>query len=270
LSGDLADTPLGPGLHVIIPGIQEVTIYSTTQQEYTMSGQVSEGAVRGDDAVTALTKDGQQVKLDLTVIYRIDPANANTVHTRWQDRYENGLIRPAMRNQTRASLTQFEVQEIYGEEHVQLEQKIEEGVKELIDPEGFQLTNVLIRNITFSPEYVDSIEQKQVAQQQAQEAEFRVREKQQEAEQVKALAEGDKQAAITRAEGEARALELINEQIVQNPALIQWRYIEELGDNVQIIIIPSNSPFLFDLESLIQQTGIAVPAPAEPESDQTG
>lgn len=270
LSGDLADTPLGPGLHVIIPGIQEVTIYSTTQQEYTMSGQVSEGAVRGDDAVTALTKDGQQVKLDLTVIYRIDPANANTVHTRWQDRYENGLIRPAMRNQTRAALTQFEVQEIYGEEHAQLEQKIEEGVKELIDPEGFQLTNVLIRNITFSPEYVDSIEQKQVAQQQAQEAEFRVREKQQEAEQVKALAEGDKQAAITRAEGEARALELINEQIVQNPALIQWRYIEELGDNVQIIIIPSNSPFLFDLESLIQQTGIAVPAPAEPESDQTG
>jgi len=45
-------------------------------------------------------------------------------------------------------------------------------------------------------------------------------------------------------------LALINEQISKNPALIQWRYIEKLANNVSLILMPSNSPFLFDLQSL--------------------
>lgn len=271
ISGELAETPLGPGLHIIIPGIQEVTIYSTSQQEYTMAGEVNEGAVRGDDAVVALTQDGQQVRLDVTIIYRISPSNANDVHVKWQDRYINGLIRPALRNQTRAALTKFRVEQIYGTEHDQLEQEIEDGVRNLVEPDGFQVMNVLIRNIAFSPEYVASIEQKQVAQQQAQEAEFRVRQREQEAEQARALARGDADAAVIRAEGEAEALRLINEQLSQNPLLLQWRYIEELGDNVQLMIIPSNSPFLFDLQSLMAQAGTALPTPgATPEAPAAG
>lgn len=261
LSGDLAETPLGPGLHVIIPGIQEASIYSIAQQEYTMGGTVATGATRGDDAVVALTQDGQRVELDVTVIYRISPSNANVVHRNWQDRYENGLIRPALRNQVRGALTEFRVEQIYGTEHSELEQAVEDGVRNLIEPEGFEVTNVLIRNITFSPEYVASIEQKQVAQQQAQEAEFRVRQREQEAEQARALARGEADAARIRAEGEAAALSLINEQLSQNPLLLQWRYIESLGPNVQMVIIPSNSPFLFDLESLMAESGTQVPVP---------
>ncbi|NDJ78103.1 MAG: prohibitin family protein [Chloroflexi bacterium] len=255
LSGELSEEPLEPGLHLIIPGVQDVTIYSTAQQEYTVSGVVGEGAVEGDDAITALTQDGQQVRLDVTIIYRIDSNNADVVRENWRGNWENGLIRPALRNQTRAALTQFRVEEIYGGEHGQLENAIEEGIRELIAEEGFVLSNVLIRNIEFSEQYVASIEQKQVAQQEALEAEFRVRERQQEAEQARALAQGDADAARIRAEGEAAALELINEQLSQNPALIQWRYIETLGDDVELIVIPSNSPFLFDLESLVQQSG---------------
>lgn len=262
LTGDLAETPLGPGLHVIIPGIQDATLYSVAQQEYTMGGTVSTGATRGDDAVVALTQDGQRVELDVTVIYRISPANANVVHRSWQDRYENGLIRPALRNQVRGSLTQFRVEQIYGTEHSQLEQAIEDGVRNLIVPEGFEVTNVLIRNITFSPEYVASIEQKQVAQQQAQEAEFRVVQREQEAQQARALARGDADASRIRAEGEAAAMELINEQLSQNPLLLQWRYIESLGGNIQLMVIPSNSPFLFDLDSLASAGGVSLPTPS--------
>ena len=51
--------------------------------------------------MVALTQDGQRVEIDVTVIFRISPANANTVHRNWQDRYVNGLVRPALRNQTR-------------------------------------------------------------------------------------------------------------------------------------------------------------------------
>jgi regulator of protease activity HflC (stomatin/prohibitin superfamily) len=261
-SGDLQDEPLAPGLHVIIPGIQDATIYSVAQQEYTVSGSPEEGAVRGNDAVVALTQDGQRVEIDATMLFRINPADAEIVHQDWGNRYVNGLIRPALRNQVRAALTSFRVEQIYGAEHGELEQVIEQGVRDLIEPKGFQLTNVLIRNISFSDEYVASIERKQVAQQEAQEAEFRVQQRKQEAEQARQAAQGRRDAAIIEAEGEAEALRLINEQLAANPALIQWRYIEQLGDNVGLIIIPSNSPFLFDMESLTQQMGITVPQPS--------
>ncbi len=262
LSGELADTPLGPGLHIVIPGVQQVTIYSTAQQEYTAAGLLSEGAARGDEAIVALTQDGQEVSLDVTMLFSIDPAKANIVHRRWQERYINGLIRPTLRSEARAALTEFRVEEIYGGDRTLLVQSIEESIRRLIEPEGLQLSNILIRHIRFSPEYVASIERKQVAQQEALEAEFRVEQKRQEAEQVRESARGDADAARIRAEGEAEALRLINEQLGQNPLLLQWRYIEQLGDDVQIIVIPSNSPFLFDLESLIGATSASGTPPS--------
>lgn len=262
LSGDLASTPLGPGLHIIIPGVQEVTLYSVAQQEYTMSGATNEGVIKGDDAVEALTKDGQLVLLDVTIIFRIDPAKANDVHVKWGERYQNGLIRPTVRSVTREVLGQFDIQQIYGEERSVVGQEIQDQVATAISRDGFEVIDVLVRNITFSDEYVRSIEQKQVAQQQALEAEFRVEERKQQAEQQRELARGEADAARIRAEGEAAAMKLINEQLAQNPLLLQWRYIEELGDDVQIIVIPSNSPFLFDLESLINTTGGLTPEAA--------
>lgn len=259
LSGELSEDSLDPGLHIIIPGIQEVTIYSVAQQEYTVAGQPGEGALSGDDAIVALTQDGQEVSMDITMIFNVNPARAHIIHQRWQNRYVNGLVRPILRSETREALTEFRVEEIYSGDRTALVNSIEESISQSIAPEGLMLSSIQIRNIQFSPEYVASIERKQVAQQEALEAEFRVEERRQEAEQAREAARGEADAARIRAEGEAEALRLINEQLAQNPALIQWRYVDELSENIQMMIIPSNSPFLFDLEQLTEATG-QVPA----------
>ena len=140
------------------------------------------------------------------------------------------------------------------------------------------LVDLLIRDVTFSPEFAQAVEQKQIAEQEAQRAVFLVQQQEQEAERARVeaegladaeaiRAEGEARAITTRAEAEAEALRLINEQISQNPNLIQFRYIDELGDNVRLILIPSNSPFLFDIQELLAQSGATtVPAtvPATP------
>lgn len=271
LSGELSENSLDPGLHIIIPGIQEVTIYSIAQQEYTVSGSPTEGPVLGDDAIVALTQDGQEVVLDVTMIYSINPAKAHIVHRRWQNRYVNGLIRPTLRSEAREALTDFRVEDIYSGDRTALVGSIEDSIRASIAEEGFTLSSIKIRNIKFSEEYVASIERKQVAQQEALEAEFRVEQRRQEAEQARELARGEADAARIRAEGEAEALRLINQQLAQNPLLLQWRYIEQLGDNVQLMIIPSNSPFLFDLQQLTETAG-GLPMPpgtTTPESQAT-
>ena len=132
---------------------------------------------------------------------------------------------------------------------------------------GSELRNndFVLRNITFTPEYAASIEQKQVAEQNAERAVFLVAQQKQEAERLREEAKGDKDAAITRAEGEAEAtkiraageaeaLRLINEILAQNPNLLQFKYIEKLASNIKVMLLPANSPYLFDLQSLIGQS----------------
>ena len=67
---------------------------------------------------------------------------------------------------------------------------------------------------------------------------------------------------------EKEGLALINQVLAENPNLIQWQYINQLGDQVELVIIPSNTPFLFDLEQLLENAGAQqvdsfdVPTPA--------
>ena len=94
LSGELEDPARAPGTSIIIPGLQEYIIYQTDQREYTMSGISSEGRLQGNDAVEALTVDGQEIRLDITVLYRIERGDVNQIHLNWQNRYESDFIRP--------------------------------------------------------------------------------------------------------------------------------------------------------------------------------
>ena len=48
--------PLGPGLHWIIPLVENVKPYSIARQTYTMSTSTGEGQIAGDDSIEARTK----------------------------------------------------------------------------------------------------------------------------------------------------------------------------------------------------------------------
>jgi len=277
VSGGLDPTPRTSGTHIIFPILQQATIYPVSQQEYTMSGSANEGSVQGDDAVEARTNDGQVVDLDITVFYRIDPAQVNRVHVDWQNRYESSFIRPTVRGTVRDVASQFSAEQIYSEGRAELNTQLEETVSARLAEEGFNLTDLLVRNVTFSPEFTASIERKTVAEQDAQRAEILVRQQQQESERVRVQANGQRDAAIAEAEGEAQsiilraqaeaeALRLVSEQIAANPALIQYQYIQNLSDNVQIALVPSNSPFLFDFDSLLSGGITDFTAPEVPES----
>lgn len=78
--------------------------------------------------------------------------------------------------------------------------------------------------MTFSPEFTAAVEAKQVAQQEAQRAAFLVDKARQE-----------KQAAIVRAQGEARSAELIGEAIKKSKSYIELRRIENARQIASIL-----------------------------------
>lgn len=286
-SGDAAlREPLQSGLSWVVPFIDQVIIYDAGQQSVDMVGSAEVSQIVGTTrpAVRAITKDGQQINLDITVIYRIDASKINNIHRNWRGTFVDGFIVPQTRSGVRNAVSNYGAEQIYSGGRATLESQIADSLRTDLESQGFLLTDVLIRDISFSEQFTDAIEQKQIAEQEAQRAAFRVQQAQQEAEQVRVEAQGRADAAVIAAEGAAEstviraqadteALDLINSIISQNPNLIQWQYINQLGDQVRLIIIPSNSPFLFDLQQLVEQAGGQVttepvptptPTPAQP------
>ena len=252
LTGELEEPARAPGTSIIIPGLQEFIIYPTDQQEYTMSGITSEGRIQGNDAVEALTVDGQEIRLDITVLYRIDREDVNQIHLNWQRRYESDFIRPTVRAVARDVVSQFEAEAIYGLEREALGGRISELVSLRMAEQGLTLTSLLVRQIDFNDSFAQSIEEKQIEEQKLQRARTEAERVQTEAggqaDAAEEAARGRANARLIEAQAEAEALRVISDQIAANPNLIQYLYVANLSDNVSFALLPANAPFIFDVE----------------------
>ena len=247
---------LGPGLHWIVPFVESVQKYSVAQQTYTMSSTTGEGQVQNDDSIQARTKDGQQVFIDASVIYKPDSTQIIQLHINWQNRYEEMVVRPVARAAIRNAVSQFGVEELVSTKRAELEFAIREEIETKLKANNITMSDFLMRNIRFSDEYTAAVEQKQVAEQQAQQAKFVVESKKQEAEQARQTAQGQADAAVIAAQGaaearliqaeaEAEANRLISQSIT--PELVQYQYVLKLAPGVQTIFIPSGNQFILPL-----------------------
>ncbi|MBC7224329.1 MAG: prohibitin family protein [Anaerolineae bacterium] len=250
VSGGVKQTPLYPGLHFVIPYVETVYRYSTLEQVYTMTKVPAEGEVAGDDSLWSPTSEGLQVGIDSSTRYKVNPAMAPYVHSNLRGDYKNIVVRPTIRSIVRLHVSQHRVTDVYGPMRREIQEAIEEDIRKVFEEEGLILLSFDIRNVNFTEEYARSIEQKQIAQQQAEQMQYVLQKERQEAERKHVEAEGVKQAAITRAEGEAEALRLVSQALAENPYLLTYRYIEKLAPNVQTILLPSDNPFILDLKGL--------------------
>jgi regulator of protease activity HflC (stomatin/prohibitin superfamily) len=263
---------LQPGLRWIIPFFETVITYPISSQTYTMSIATSEGAIQGDDSIAARTADGQEIYVDASVIYAINPDEVVRVHITWQDRYTAELVRPLARGIVRDVISQFGVEEVVSTKRNIMTGEIKDGISEKLEQNGLVLIDFILRNITFSAEYAASVEQKQIAEQQAQQAAFVVEQRTQEAEQARRVAEGQADAVVIQAQGqadaliiqaqaeaqarviqaqaEAEALDLIAAVLRDNPDLLLYQYITNLSPNIQVMLVPNDNPYLLTLPAL--------------------
>jgi len=251
------ETPLYPGMHVVIPYINTVYRYPTREQAYTMTSHPAQGEA---ETLWSPTIEGLQVGIDSTTRYAIDPRKAPHVHNSFRNTYVEVLIRPTIRSVVRHYVSQHTVTDVYGPKRREIQMAIEEDLRARFEPEGFLLLSFDIRNVNFTEEYAKAIEQKQIAQQQAEQMQYVLQKEKLEAERKRVEAEGIKDAAIVKAEGEAEALRLISQALRENPDLLTYRYIEKLAPNVQVIMLPTGAPFILDLKQLLPKVSEETPS----------
>ena len=252
------ENELQPGLKWIVPFVERVERYPVSRQTYTMSIAAFEGDIQGDDSITARTADGQEIFVDASVVYQVNPDKVVDVHILWQKRYSTDLVRAHARGIIRDGVSQFNVEQVVTDKRFELVSYINQELGKKFEENGLILVDFVLRNITFSPEYAASVEQKQIAEQQVKQAAFVVEQKKEEAQQVVETSRGAAEAAVItaqaraearliEAQAEADALLLIQGALANNPELLTYQYISKLSPNITTMLLPSESPFVFQL-----------------------
>ncbi|MBX3011226.1 MAG: prohibitin family protein [Caldilineaceae bacterium] len=263
--GGVRPQPLRAGLHFIVPILENEVKYPIYWQTYTMSNKPEEGTKRGDDSIRARTSDGQEVRLDASIIFRINQEQAVTLHIDWQTRYIEDLVRPIVRGLVRTQVSQFQAREVNSSARKDLEATLDRMLNEELAGKGLILDQFLLRDITFTDEYAAAIEQKQIAQEGMERT-------QHEAQQMRNLAEGERdklkteaegrrektmieaegeaKAILLRAEAQSQAMKLIADALAQNPDLLTYEYIQKLSPNIRAMLVPNDAPFILPLQGI--------------------
>lgn len=227
-------------IHLKIPFWQNATKMDTRIQIYTMSIAPSEWDVYWDDAVESTTKDGQTVKVDMTVQFFLAKEDAPIVYQKVWLNYVEKVVRPAARSIIREMVTGYNSKEFFSiEKRQELQFKIEEKIKANLDSKKLTLDSALLRNIQFSSVYLGAIEEKQIAEQKIQKAEF---------EKQESLIRKEK--LIIEAEAEAEAIKLKGQALRANKEMIQLEMINKLAPNIKWWVLPDGVMPLLDLKSM--------------------
>lgn len=224
------DKVRGEGTHFKIPWVMQPKIYDVQLRPKLIQ-------------TTTGTKDLQMVTVHCRMLFRPDITGLPEIHkTLGQDYHERVL--PSVGNEVmKATIAQYNAEQLLTmREHVSRE--IREGIVARAAQFNILMDDVSIIHLTYGKEFARAIEEKQIAEQDAERHKFIVQSSEQE-----------RQATVIRAEGEAEAARMISEALKESGnGLIEVRRIdaareiaESLSKSPNIMYLPAGQQMLLNM-----------------------
>ena len=226
------DDELGEGFHIVLPVLQQVTVYDVRQQELTL-------ATTTGDQINARSSEGLDIGVDVTVLYQVSSSEAARLHQDIGPSYVNIRLRPQVRTAVRDGIAEYDAANLISSQRMELQRNIETALSDSLSSDNLLILGVLLRDVRIPTLITDAIEEKQAAEQQVEVEENRRRQAEIAAQRRVIEAEGERDAAIARAEA-----------LRGNPDLIQLEFAQRLAPTVQTIMLPTDGNFLFDVRQL--------------------
>ncbi|XP_059670008.1 prohibitin-3, mitochondrial-like [Cornus florida] len=221
---------VGEGTHFLIPWLQKPYLFDIRTRPHTFS------SVSG-------TKDLQMVNLTLRVLSRPEVKNLPNIFKTLGLEYDEKVL-PSIGNEVlKAVVAQFNADQLLTERpHVSA--MVRDSLIKRARDFNIELDDVAITHLSYGAEFSKAVEQKQVAQQEAERSKF-----------VVAKAEQERRAAIIRAEGESESAKLISDATsAAGMGLIELRRIEAsreiastLAKTPNVVYLPQGNNMLLGL-----------------------
>ncbi|RKF62947.1 Prohibitin-1 [Erysiphe neolycopersici] len=214
------DTVMNEGTHFLIPWLQKSIIYDVRTKPRNIS-------------TTTGSKDLQMVSLTLRVLHRPEVHQLPKIFQNLGQDYDERVL-PSIGNEVLKSIVaQFDAAELITQREA-VSNRIRSDLLKRAQEFNIALEDVSITHMTFGKEFTRAVEQKQIAQQDAERARFIVEK-----------AEQERQANVIRAEGEAESAETISKAVAKaGDGLILIRKIEASREIAQSLASNPNVTYL--------------------------
>lgn len=211
------------------------------------------------DNISGFSRETQDVIVSTTLNYRVDPAAVQNLYRTVGPNWFDTLVEPRINQFFKAETVKYNTVDIApNREQIRLDVQ----AKLDADLRQFSITveDLLIDNIDFTSEFKQSIEEKQIAAQNALREQERISQRQAEAqqgiesakgeaEQERQRAQGSADAIRIRAEAQAEANRLLDASLTQQ--VIQWLAVDKLADDLDIALLPSGQGVIIDPATLL-------------------
>jgi regulator of protease activity HflC (stomatin/prohibitin superfamily) len=198
--GNVSDNTLKPGVNIVNP-VAKIIKYSFKTQEI-------------KENMTVPSKEGLPVQLEISLLFKVDPAMANDIYKSVEaGDYLNVILTPQFRSVVRGVTSKYEAKALYTGAREQLADEIISELQKNVGDRGITIENAPLRQVILPPGLTTSIEQKLQAEQESQRMSFVLQKETQEAERKRIEAKGIADFQVIVSDG-------------INANLLKWKGIE--------------------------------------------
>ncbi len=211
LFGEVQERVLGEGIHFIIPLVNTVQKLSVRVQNQ-------------ERAAEASSKDLQDVFTDVALNWHIIPEKANTIFQRIGDERAivERIINPAVEEVLKAVMAKYTAEEIVTKRG-EVKAGVDDSLTARLADYQIGVDDISLVHVHFSQRFSDAVEAKQIAEQQAKQAEF-----------IALRASKEAEAKVNLAKGEAEAQRLIRDTLT--PEVLQKQAIDKWNGSLPLVV----------------------------------
>ncbi len=178
--GLVSPRPLINGIHFVNPLAKVYNMSVRTQEDM--------------EIMSVPSKEGLNISLDVSVLYKVDPDKAVEIYKTIGPKYREIILTPQFRAAARGVTVGHEAKALYTSEREMLAQAFYDALKSMVGDRGVIIERILLRAITLPPTVSGAIEQKLKAEQEAERMKFVLQRETQEAERKRIEASGIRDA----------------------------------------------------------------------------
>mmetsp|Transcript_75418 Transcript_75418/g.135900 ORF Transcript_75418/g.135900 Transcript_75418/m.135900 type:complete len:259 (-) Transcript_75418:65-841(-) len=214
------DKVRGEGTHLKIPWVMQPKHYNVRLRPKLIQ-------------TTTGTKDLQMVTIHVRMLFKPDIQGLPTIHKTLGEDYDERVI-PSIANEVmKATIAQYNAEELLTRRE-QISKEMREAIVARAAQFNILMDDVAITHLTYGKEFARAIEEKQVAEQDAERQKF-----------IVLRSEQERQATVIRSEGEAEAARMISEALREHGSgLIEVRRIDAAKDIAEALAKSPNVMYL--------------------------
>ncbi len=206
---------LYPGVHWVLPLIENVTLYDTRERVFTtaLGGEKKKGEV-----LEVQSKEGLPMGLAISVRYRLDPRRLDYIHANLPQPIEEEIVPPVVAGVFRQVIPNYLVREVFAARREEVRKLAGDAIQQKLAVDGILVKEVILRDIQLPPEYAKGLEGLLLKEQESdrmgvevdiKKKMVRTAELEAEADEVRRVksAEGDAQVVVLNAKAQADAMQ---------------------------------------------------------------